>query len=61
MVSLPKEAFPEENKFVVMIPGHGFYVSEEKGSIFKKDAHVFEDMDLAKEIANKVGGKVMRL
>ena len=61
MVSLPKEAFPEENKFVVMIPGHGFYVSEEKGSIFKKDAHIFEDMDLAKEIAKKVGGKVMRL
>ena len=61
VVALPKEAFPEENKFVVMIPGHGFYVSEEKGSIFKKDAHIFEDMDLAKEIAKKVGGKVMRL
>ena len=35
------------------------YVSEEKGSIFRKDAHVFDDVELAKEIARKVGGKVL--
>ena len=61
VVELPEEAFPKEDKFVVMIPGHGFYVSEVKGSIFKKDARVFESMELADEIAKKVGGKVMRL
>lgn len=60
-VMLPDEIVPQEEKYVVMIPGHGFYVSEEKGSIFKKDARVFEDIELADRIAKRVGGKVMRL
>lgn len=61
VVKLSDEIVPQEEKFVVMIPGHGFYVSEEKGSIFKKDARVFEDAELADKIAKRVGGKVMRL
>lgn len=61
VVMLSDEIVPQEDKFVVMIPGHGFYVSEEKGSIFKKDARVFEDAELADKIAKRVGGKVMRL
>ena len=46
---------------VVTIPGHGYYVSETKGSIFRKDAHIFHDEKLAKKIAKKVGGKVEQL
>ena len=61
VVELPDDSLPKENKFVVVIPGHGFYVSEEKGSIFRKDARVFEDKELASKIAKKVGGKVTRL
>ena len=61
VVELPEDALPKENKFVVVIPGHGFYVSEEKGSIFRKDARVFEDIELAVKIAKRVGGKVTRL
>ena len=61
VLELPTESTPQEDKFIVMIPGHGFYVSEEKGSIFKKDACVFEDAKLADKIAKRIGGKVMRL
>ena len=59
VVVLPSGVIPKKKKYVVMIPGHGFYVSEVKGSIFRKDAHVFDDVELAKEIARKVGGKVL--
>ena len=61
VVELPENRIPKEAKFVVTIPGHGFYVSEEKGSIFKKDARVFDDIKVAESIAKQIGGKVTRL
>ena len=61
VVELPENRMPKDVKFVVTIPGHGFYVSEEKGSIFKKDARVFDDIKVAESIAKQIGGKVTRL
>lgn len=47
-------------KFVVKAMG-GYYVSEETFSVYKSDAYIFDDFNLANDIKMAYGGKVVKL
>ena len=64
----PIEDIPEQNEYepyveeqFIVKNNHGYYVSESKMSIFKKDAFVFTNASEAEIAKNLIGGKVMRL
>ena len=62
--SAPVNYEPEElqnNDQFIVKNAHGYYVSESKTSIFKKDAYIFNDENEANNISNLIGGKVMKL
>ena len=49
-----------EAKYILNI-GRGYYVSEGKTSILKKDAYVFKDKESAEKMKAKLGGRVTKL
>ena len=56
-----KEQLPKiPGKFIVKLMG-GYYVNERKLSIYKEDAKIFDDFNLANAIKKNRGGKVIKL
>lgn len=56
-----KEQLPKiPGKFIVKLMG-GYYVNERKLSIYKEDAKIFDDFNLANAIKKNKGGKVIKL
>ena len=47
-------------KFIVKLIG-GYYVNDKKLSIYREDAHIFDDFNEAKAIKKARGGKVVKL
>ena len=54
----PREKIP--GKFIVKT-NHGYYVGPNKYSVYKDDAKVFDDFNLANDIKKAQGGKVVKL
>ena len=57
-IEKPREKIP--GRFIVKT-NQGYYVSNNKYSIYKEDAKVFDDFNLAKDIKKAKGGKVVKL
>ena len=64
----PKPAVRVEERQRPKIPGRfivklmeGYYVTEKKTSIYKEDAKVFDDFNLALDIKKARGGKIVKL
>ena len=55
-----EELAPIPGKFIVKT-NEGYYINSKKTSIYKNDAHIFDDFNKANEIKNKMGGKVVKL
>ena len=56
-----KEQLPKiPGKFIVKLMG-GYYVNERKLSVYKEDAKIFDDFNLANAIKKNRGGKVIKL
>ena len=73
-VAMPQEAYADESdfipgnpaptgpKFIIRIDSkNSFYAGENKRSIFKDEAYVFDDEKLANKVNKKIGGRVIRL
>ena len=65
-----KERKPREKKEDILekIPGkfivkayEGYYINDKKFSVYKKDAKIFDDFNVAKQIKARFGGKVIKL
>lgn len=65
-----KERRPREKKEDILekIPGkfivkayEGYYINDKKFSVYKKDAKIFDDFNVAKQIKARFGGKVIKL
>ena len=63
-----KPKVKEEEQPAEVIPGRfvvktydGYYVKENKFSIYKKDAKIFDDFNVARQIKARFGGKVVKL
>ena len=54
----PREKIP--GKFVVKT-NKGYYIDKNKYSVFKDEAKVFDDFNLAKDIKDQQGGKIVKL
>lgn len=66
--SQPKVVEKEQPEILQVIPGRfvvktleGYYVKENKFSIYKKDAMIFDDFNVARQIKARFGGKVVKL
>ena len=54
----PREKIP--GRFIVKT-NNGYYVAKNKYSVYKTDAKVFDDFNLAHDIKNTLGGKIVKL
>ena len=54
----PREKIP--GRFIVKT-NNGYYVAKNKYSVYKADAKVFDDFNLAHDIKNALGGKIVKL
>ena len=57
-VEKPREKIP--GRFIVKTH-QGYYVNQNKYSVYKEDAKIFDDFNLAKDIKKARGGKVIKL
>ena len=57
-VEKPREKIP--GRFIVKTH-QGYYVNQNKYSVYKEDAKIFDDFNLAKDIKKAKGGKVIKL
>ena len=62
-VAIKKEEAPREKipgRFIVKTHS-GYYVNKGKYSVYKEDAKIFDDFNLAKDIKKALGGKIVKL
>ncbi|MBQ6730512.1 MAG: hypothetical protein IJR08_01220 [Bacilli bacterium] len=57
-VEAPREKIP--GRFIVKTH-NGYYINKGKYSVYKEDAKVFDDFNLAKDIKKALGGKIVKL
>ena len=57
-VEKPREKIP--GRFIVKT-NEGYYVNNDKYSVYKEDAKVFDDFNLAKDVKKEKGGKIIKL
>ena len=57
-VEAPREKIP--GRFIVKTHS-GYYINKGKYSVYKEDAKVFDDFNLAKDIKKALGGKIVKL
>ena len=60
----PKKEEPAREKIpgrFIVKTNQGYYINKNKFSIYKHEAKVFDDFNLAHDIKNALGGKIVKL